>query len=82
MDKFADLDAFTAVVESGTFSAAGERLGIAKSVVSRRVSQLENRLGSRLLNRTTRRLGVAQYVTCASPAYLREYGEPTHPCWD
>ncbi|HHH42545.1 MAG TPA: LysR family transcriptional regulator [Gammaproteobacteria bacterium] len=58
MNKFADLDAFTAVVEAGTFSAAGERLGIAKSVVSRRISQLEARLGSRLLHRTTRRLAL------------------------
>lgn len=58
MDKFADLEAFTAVVEAGTFSAAGERLGVAKSVVSRRISQLERRLGSRLLNRTTRRLAL------------------------
>lgn len=58
MDKFADLEAFTAVVDAGTFSAAGERLGIAKSVVSRRVSQLERRLGSRLLHRTTRRLSL------------------------
>ena len=58
MDKFADLEAYTAVVESGTFSAAGERLGVAKSVVSRRVSQLESRLGSRLLHRTTRRLAL------------------------
>ena len=56
MDKFANIEAFTAVIEAGTFSAAGERLGIAKSVVSRRVSQLEKRLGSRLLHRTTRRL--------------------------
>ena len=58
MDKFADIEAFAAVVEAGTFSAAGERLGIAKSVVSRRVSQLEKRLGSRLLHRTTRRLSL------------------------
>ncbi len=58
MNKFSDLQAFTAVVEAGTFSAAGERLGIAKSVVSRRISQLENRLGSRLLHRTTRRLSL------------------------
>ena len=58
MDKFADLEAFTAVVEAGSFSAAGERLGIAKSVVSRRISQLETRLDSRLLHRTTRRLSL------------------------
>ncbi len=58
MDKFADIEAFTAVVEAGTFSAAGERLGVAKSVVSRRISQLEGRLGSRLLHRTTRRLAL------------------------
>ena len=58
MDKFADIEAFTAVVEAGSFSAAGERLGIAKSVVSRRISQLERHLGSRLLHRTTRRLSL------------------------
>lgn len=58
MDKFADIEAFTAVVEAGTFSAAGKRLGVAKSVVSRRISQLEKRLGSRLLHRTTRRLAL------------------------
>ena len=59
MNKFSDLEAFTAVVESGTFSAAGDRLGIAKSVVSRRISQLEKRLGSQLLHRTTRRLSLS-----------------------
>lgn len=58
MDRFADIEALVAVVESGTFSAAGERLGVAKSVISRRVSQLEQRLGSRLLHRTTRRLSL------------------------
>lgn len=58
MDKFAQIEALTAVVEAGTFSAAGERLGVAKSVVSRRISQLEQRLGSRLLHRTTRRLAL------------------------
>ncbi len=56
MGKFADIETLVAVVESGTFNAAGERLGVAKSVVSRRISQLESRLGSRLLHRTTRRL--------------------------
>jgi len=60
MDKFADIEAFVAVVESGSFIAAGERLGVAKSMVSRRISQLESRLGSRLLNRTTRRLALTE----------------------
>jgi len=60
MDRFADIEALVAVVESGTFSAAGERLGVAKSVISRRVSQLEQRLGSRLLHRTTRRLTLTE----------------------
>jgi DNA-binding transcriptional LysR family regulator len=60
MDRFADIEAFTAVVEAGTFSAAGDRLGVAKSVVSRRISQLERRLGSRLLHRTTRRLALTE----------------------
>jgi len=58
MGRFADIEALTAVVEAGSFSAAGERLGIAKSVVSRRISQLERRLGCRLLHRTTRRLSL------------------------
>jgi DNA-binding transcriptional LysR family regulator len=60
MDRFADIEALVAVIESGTFSAAGERLGVAKSVISRRVSQLEQRLGSRLLHRTTRRLSLTE----------------------
>lgn len=58
MDRFADLEAFIAVVDAGSFSAAGERLGVAKSMVSRRVSQLEQRLGSRLMHRTTRHLAI------------------------
>jgi len=45
-------------VEAGSFSAAGEHLGVAKSVVSRRISQLEKHLGSQLLHRTTRQLAL------------------------
>ena len=58
MDKFEDLQAFVAVVESGSFTAAAERLNMAKSAVSRRVSALEQRLGVQLLRRTTRVLNV------------------------
>lgn len=60
MDKFADLEAFVAVVELESFSAAADRLQVAKSAVSRRVSQLENRLGASLLNRTTRKLSLTE----------------------
>jgi len=58
MDKLAALEAFTAVVETSGFQSAAQRLGIAKSVVSRRVTQLEKSLNSRLLHRTTRRISV------------------------
>jgi DNA-binding transcriptional LysR family regulator len=58
MDKFEDLQAFVAVVEAGSFTAAAERLDTAKSAVSRRVSALEERLGVQLLRRTTRTLNL------------------------
>jgi DNA-binding transcriptional LysR family regulator len=48
------MSTFVAVVEAGSFSEAGRRLGQAKSVISRRVEQLEDRLGVRLLQRSTR----------------------------
>ena len=58
MDKFEDLQAFVAVVEAGSFTAAADRLDTAKSAVSRRVSALEERLGVQLLRRTTRTLNL------------------------
>ena len=54
MDRFAELKTFIAVVEAGSFSAAATRLGIAVSAVSRRMDELEDRLGVRLANRSTR----------------------------
>jgi DNA-binding transcriptional LysR family regulator len=53
-DRLEDIRTFVAVVEARGFAQAGKRLGIAKSAVSRRVNDLEDRLGTRLLNRTTR----------------------------
>ncbi|MDH4124742.1 MAG: LysR family transcriptional regulator [Gammaproteobacteria bacterium] len=58
MDRFEDLQAFVAVVETGSFTAAADRLETAKSAVSRRISALEERLGVQLLRRTTRQLNV------------------------
>jgi DNA-binding transcriptional LysR family regulator len=55
-----DLQFFAAVVGHGSFSAAGRQLGIPKSRVSRRVALLEERLGVRLIERSTRRLKVTE----------------------
>ena len=60
MSRFAELEAYVAVVDQRGFSRAGEKLGIAKSMVSRRVSDLERRLGVQLLQRTTRRQTVTE----------------------
>lgn len=60
MNPFEELQAFSAVVETGSFTAAAERLEIAKSAVSRRVTALEERLGVQLLRRTTRKLNLTE----------------------
>ncbi|MBS0396010.1 MAG: LysR family transcriptional regulator [Proteobacteria bacterium] len=52
--KLDDIAAFAAVVETGSVSAAARRLGVAKSVVSKRVAELERELGATLLKRTPR----------------------------
>jgi DNA-binding transcriptional LysR family regulator len=54
MQSLEDVLAFVRVVETGGFSRAAERLGLSKSIISRRVARLEADLGVRLLNRTTR----------------------------
>src|SRR5882672_6135513 len=61
---------FTRVVQAGSFTAAAAALGMPKSTVSRKVSDLEERLDARLLQRTTRKLsltdaGRAYYDYCA-----------------
>ncbi|WP_267225852.1 LysR substrate-binding domain-containing protein [Dyella silvae] len=55
-----DLYFFASVVEHGGFSSAGRALGIPKSRLSKRIAQLEERLGVRLLQRTTRRFVVTE----------------------
>jgi DNA-binding transcriptional LysR family regulator len=57
---FASLQTFVAVVESGTLSRAAARFETTAGAVSRRITALEERLGLRLLNRTTRRLSLTE----------------------
>ncbi len=70
MDRLRAMETFTRVVRAGSFSAAASQLGVSRTIVSKHVSQLENLLGVRLLNRTTRRVsltesGTAYYEFCA-----------------
>ena len=50
-----DLEIFARVVQAGSFSAAARDLGLTPSAVSKQIGRLEDRLGARLFNRTTRR---------------------------
>ena len=67
MDRLEDMNTFAKVVEAGSITGAAKRLRIAKSAVSRRVADLEDRLGTRLLTRTT----AAVSVTEAGREYYR-----------
>lgn len=58
MDKYQEMRVFAAVVDAGSFVAGGEALGLSKAAVSRHVSELEQRLGVRLMHRTTRKLSL------------------------
>ena len=56
MNRLENMETFVRVVEAGSISAAAERLGVAKSAVSRRLKELETHLGVELFHRTTRRM--------------------------
>lgn len=60
MDRFASVTAFVRVIDSGGFSAAGRRLNLSKARVSHLVGALEDALGVRLLNRSTRRMSLTE----------------------
>jgi len=58
MDRFENMGTFIRVVESGSISGAADRLGVAKSAVSRRLKELEAHLGVELFHRTTRKMNL------------------------
>ncbi|AGK59345.1 LysR family transcriptional regulator [Hyphomicrobium denitrificans 1NES1] len=69
MDKLESMGAFVKVVASGSYAEAARRLGLTRSAVSKAVMELEQQLGARLLDRTTRHVtpteaGLAYYERC------------------
>ncbi|MGD9600545.1 MAG: LysR family transcriptional regulator [Gammaproteobacteria bacterium] len=66
MDKLASMQAFAAIAEHGGFSAAADAMRLSKAMISKHVQALERHLGTRLINRSTRRIA----LTDAGHAYL------------
>ncbi|MBN8912318.1 MAG: LysR family transcriptional regulator [Rhizobiales bacterium] len=69
MDKLDAMNVLTKVVATGSFAEAARRLGVTRSAISKAITQLEQELGARLLDRTTRRVtpteaGLAYYERC------------------
>jgi DNA-binding transcriptional LysR family regulator len=60
MDRATSMTVFVRVVDCGSFAAAARRLNMSPAMVSTHVQSLEDRLGARLLNRTTRKLGLTE----------------------
>jgi DNA-binding transcriptional LysR family regulator len=66
VDRFRTMESFVRVVRAGSFTIAASQLGLSRALVSRHVSELEARLGVRLLNRSTRSVS----LTDEGAAYL------------
>jgi DNA-binding transcriptional LysR family regulator len=80
MSRVFEAEVFLHVIESGSFTAAAEKLGITKSYASKLVSRLEDRLGVRLLTRSTRKLvatdaGRAYHERCSAVLMALEDAE-------
>lgn len=60
MDLFASMRIYVAVVDGGSFAAAADKLDISRAMVSKQIQKLEEHLGTRLMNRTTRRLSLTE----------------------
>lgn len=71
MMKLSGIAAFLATAEAGSISAASKRLGLATSVVSERLADLEKSLGTKLIQRTTRKLSLTESGTSFFPRAQR-----------
>jgi DNA-binding transcriptional LysR family regulator len=78
MDLVDELKAFVATAQTGSFTEAAKRLGVSNRLTSKYVAQLEERVGGRLLQRTTRKVGLTptgQVLLSRAPALLEELDE-------
>ena len=86
MDQLAAIKVFVAVADAGSLSAAGRRISMPLTTVSRHLAALEDRVGMRLITRTTRELALTEtgrhYLESAaasSPSSMRRAcGSPAH----
>jgi DNA-binding transcriptional LysR family regulator len=60
MERFKTVESFVAVAKSGSYSRAAKQLGVSRALMSRRIIELESRLGVRLFNRNTHRLSLTE----------------------
>ena len=75
MDRLVCVETFVKVVEGGHFVAAARALGVSPGQVTGRIKSLENRLGVRLLNRTTRRISLTEAGRALYPRYAQTLAE-------
>ena len=75
MDRLAELEVFTQIADAGSLTRAADALGLSVSGVSRHLASLENRLGMRLVQRTTRQL----FLTGEGAVRRQRPGNPLQP---
>jgi DNA-binding transcriptional LysR family regulator len=76
MDRIDQIRAFVATAQTGSFTAAADQMGISNRLTSKYVAELEARLGVRLLQRTTRRVGLTpagEDLLTRAPALLDDF---------
>ena len=81
MDRLNEMEAFVRVVDLGGFTDAARKLGLSKSAVSKHVASLEDRLGARLLNRTTRRVSPTDIGLAFYDRAIRVLAEAREAFW-
>lgn len=78
MDTLVQLKAFVATAQTGSFTAAADRLGLSNRLTSKYVAELERRLGTRLFQRTTRTVGLSpagEELLVRAPALLDDFDD-------